>query len=380
MKIKDSNRSAVSCIITTAVFIIFLAVFTFGTLFSKDREFSETENRTLAQKPEINAKTIFSGELDDDFESYMSDQIFKKDTMMGIKTCCDYFSGKTYQNGVYFSKGGYLLQKYEEDTENIEDNVSCINSFAEKLDIPIDFILVPNAITLNKDKLPAGAVTDDQDKTAEKVSDMLSDKVNFFYPRGVLEGLQNDGIQAYYRTDHHWTASAARAVCDAWLGGAGYSGTDADYAYKEVPDFYGTLYSKAPAGFVKPDVFGYYVNGSAKYSVKYVKENRFTYSMTDENYLAKKDKYASYFGGNFAQVNISSDCGGGEKILVLKDSYGNSLVPFLADKFSEVIMVDLRYLHFDKVSEIIEQNDIDRVLLVYNVDFLNEDKNFIWLE
>lgn len=380
MKIKDIKRNTASCIILSVIFIGFIAFFTLGTFIGKDREFSEMENRTLAQKPEINKDKIFSGELDGEFEDYMSDQIFKKDAMMSLKTCCDYFSGKTYQNGVYFSKDGYLLQKYTENSGNIAKNVSYINAFAEKLDKPIDFILVPNAICLNSDKLPAGAVTDDQNKTIQSVSEQLSDKVTLFDPTETLDGLQKQGTQAYYRTDHHWTASAARAVCDAWLNSAGYYGTEANYIYKEIPDFYGTLYSKAPAGFVKPDTFGYYENKSAKYTVKYEKENKFAYSMTDESYLGKKDKYASYFGGNFAQIKISSDSPDKEKILVLKDSYGNSLVPFLPEKFSEVYMVDLRYFHFDKVSELIEENDIDRVLLVYNVDFLNEDTNFIWLE
>jgi hypothetical protein len=362
------------------VFVAFLAVFTLGTFFGEDREFSEMENRNLTQKPEVTAEKILSGEFGDDTEDYLSDQIFLKDKLMALKTSCDYFSGKTYQNGVYFSKDGYLLQKYDEDSENIAQNVSYINDFADSLDLPVDFILVPNAICLNSDKLPAGAVTDNQEETVASVSEQLSDKVTLFDAYDTIDSLQKSGVQAYYRTDHHWTSSAARAVCDAWLESAGYSGTDADYDYTEVQDFYGTLYSKAPASFVQPDVFGYFENKSGTYTVKYEKEGKFTYSMTDSNCLKTKDKYAFYFGGNFAQIKINSNSANKEKILVLKDSYANSLVPFLADKFSEVIMVDLRYSKFDKVSEIIEENDIDRVLLVYNVDFLNEDTNFAWLE
>ena len=116
--------------------------------------------------------------------------------------------------------------------------------------------------------------------------------------------------------------------------------------------------------------------------MKYEKENKFAYDITDTSYLTKKDKYASYLGGNFAQLKITSDSAerGKEKILVLKDSYANSMVQYLADKFDEVYMVDLRYSHFDAVSEMVEKYGIDRVLLVYNVDFINEDTNFIWLE
>lgn len=380
MRKPDINRSAASAVILTAIFLAFIAFFTFGTLFTDDREFSEMENRTLAQKPEVSAKTLFSGELDDNFEDYLSDQIFLKDGMMSIKTCCDYFSGKTYQNGVYFSEDGYLLQRYDEDTENIKKNVSYINAFAEKIGKRVDFLLVPNSISVNAEKLPMGAQTDDQLESIKLISDSLSDDITLFNAYDTVKGLQEQGIQAYYRTDHHWTASAARATADAWLESVGMSGTDANYLYREVPDFYGTLYSKAPAGFIKPDTFGYYENASGKYTLEYIAEKKFTYSMMDKSYLDKKDKYSAFFGGNFSQIKIESDCPDGGKLLILKDSYANSMIPLLADKFSEIYVVDMRYFHFDKVSELIEQNGIERVLMIYNLDFVNEDKNFIWLE
>ena len=86
-------------------------------------------------------------------------------------------------------------------------------------------------------------------------------------------------------------------------------------------------------------------------------------------------------GGNFAQVKISSNAAGDEKVLILKDSYANAIVPFLADSYSEITMIDLRYYHFaeNTVSELIDKYDIDRVILIYNMDFINSDQNFIWL-
>jgi hypothetical protein len=381
MKLRDIKRSTVSCVIMIVIFVAFIATFSIGTLVTDDRTFSEMENRNLTQKPEVTSETVFSGELDDDFESYLSDQIFKKDSMMTLKTSFDYFSGKTFQNGVFFGKDGYLLQQFTEDSEQISENVSYLNAFADSIDVPVDFILAPNSICLNSDKLPLGAYTDDQRKTTESVSEQLSENITLFDPYDTLYDLQNNqGVQAYYKTDHHWTASAARAVCDSWLESAGYEGTDGDYVYNTVDDFYGTLYSKAPASFVAADTFGYYENTSGSYTVRYVKENTFSYSMMNTEYLKKKDKYSSFFGGNYSQIKITSDSKNKEKILVIKDSYANSLIPFLADKFSEVYVIDLRYFHFDSASELIAENNINRVLMVYNIDFLNEDKNFIWLE
>ena len=208
MKNKENKRSKASCILLTAIFIGYVAAYTLGTFLIKDRNFSEMENRTLAQKPELTTEKVFSGEFESGFESYMSDQIFVKDAMMSLKTCCDYFLGKTYQNGVYFAKDGYMLQRYTQNTAQVEKNISYINTFADKLGKPVDFILAPNAIDLNADKLPAGAVTDSQDDTIALVQSKLSQNVTLFSARDTLADLQKQGVQAYYRTDHHWTSSA----------------------------------------------------------------------------------------------------------------------------------------------------------------------------
>ena len=45
-------------------------------------------------------------------------------------------------------------------------------------------------------------------------------------------------------------------------------------------------------------------------------------------------------------------------------------------------MIDMRYYHImDKtVSEYVKDNGITKVIFLYNMDFVNTDNNFIWLE
>ena len=69
----------------------------------------------------------------------------------------------------------------------------------------------------------------------------------------------------------------------------------------------------------------------------------------------------------------------GEKLLVIKDSFAHSLVPFLADHYSEITMLDMRY-YKQNVSELIEQGDFDRMLFIYSVDNLGTDTDIAWLE
>lgn len=378
---KDIKRNKLSCRLMTAYFVGFIAVFSLGTLLTKDRDFSEMENRMLEQRPTPTAEKVFSGEFGTDFEDYMGDQILFKDGLMSVKTTSDFIIGKTYQNGVYFSEGGYLLQRFTEDRANIDTNVAAINEFAEAQAAAgrtIDMMLVPNSICINADKLPGSAVTDDQRETIAHVKETLSPAVRLYDPTNILMTMQREGKQPYYRTDHHWTSPAAKACLDEWLGSAGVPLPAGKYELKTAGGFYGTLYSKAPAGFIRPDSFGYYTNPAGSYSVEYVLEGKTAGSMLDESFLGKKDKYASFFGGNFAHMVIRSNAEGG-KVLVLKDSYANAALPLLADVYSEIHVVDLRYYHTDTVTSILDQNGINKIMLLYNVDFLNEDKNFVWL-
>ena len=72
----------------------------------------------------------------------------------------------------------------------------------------------------------------------------------------------------------------------------------------------------------------------------------------------------------------------GGKVLVLKDSYANAAMQFLMQHYSEITMIDLRYYHLQEksVSELCREYGVDRVLMLYNMDFINEDRNFVWLE
>ena len=68
-----------------------------------------------------------------------------------------------------------------------------------------------------------------------------------------------------------------------------------------------------------------------------------------------------------------------EKLLVIKDSFAHSLVPFLADHYAEIIMVDMRYYSMPMLP-IVEQEGIDRILFIYSVDNLATDTDIGYIE
>ena len=370
---EKAKSATLSAVITITVFLIFIFGIAAATVISKDREFSEMENRNLAQAPEFSFKSLKEGKFTEELESYISDQLYFKDTLVSLKTDCDRAALKTYQNGVYFADDGYLLQQYTENRPQIDENVGYINDFADKLDIPVDLILAPNSVCVNSELLPTGALNDDQQQSIKHIEDILSGNVNFY----------STGTAAqYYKTDHHWTSEGAKAAFEDYFKRSGQQISPVEYEIQTVENFYGTLYSKAPSGFIKPDELHLYTNPKGEYSVEYVKEGKTADSLYDRSFIDKKDKYSTFFGGNFSQIRIKTNAPSGKKVLVLKDSYANSMMPFLADQYSEITMIDLRYYHFEAntVSELCKLYGTDRVIMIYNMDFINSDRNFIWLE
>lgn len=374
----------ISQIIMVSVFIVFIIGFAVWSFLLKDREFSEMENRNLAQFPTFSWKNLKDGSFTDGLEKYVSDQLPFKDELVTLKTDTDRLLMHDLQNGVYFGKDGYYLQDYKQDSDQVEKNAECINELAKLCpDADISFMLVPNSISVMSDKLPSVNNSGDQSETIDKVKEMLDEKIRFYCPMSDLKQAAQDGTQVFYKTDHHWTSDGARVGFDGLMKAMGEPELKADYDVKEIPDFLGTLYSKAPSAFADKDTMKLLTDKSNTMTVEYINEKKTSDSIFDTSFEDKKDKYSTFFGGNFANVHITSTgAQQDKKVLILKDSYANCAMPYFTSMYSDVTMIDLRYYHIQEktVSEYIKDNKIDKVILLYNVDFLNTDNNFVWIE
>ncbi|MBQ8966452.1 DHHW family protein [Ruminococcus sp.] len=384
-------------VITSGLFLVLVFGFASAGIASPDRKFSEMENRTLQQAPEFSVERLKKGEFTADIEQYMSDQIFLKDELVALKTGADRTLGKTCMNGVYLGEDGFYIQDYKENTALVDQNIACLNSFAESLDedIPVSFLLAPNASCVLRDKLPARHNCGDQEKTIGHIRETLSDRIDLACP---AEALKAEGIRCYYRTDHHWTADGAELGYSALRQTMGLPAAEGlERNVEELENFYGTLYSKAPAAWADSDTIKLVSYEGSDITVKYVSQagdhlppaecTEIDGIPTKSGLFAEapkstKDKYAAIMGGNFALAEIDSNGITDENVLVLKDSYANAVLPELCAQFTHISLIDLRYYHMEaeSVSEYVKSHDIDRVIMLYNVDFINSDNNFVWLE
>ena len=364
-------------------FLLFIFGFAVASFISEDREFSENENRYLQQAPEFSWKRLEKGEFTSDIESYMSDQIFMKDQLVSLKTVTDRTLLKNYQNGVYFGKDGYYLQDYQENRPLIEKNISCLNDFADSLDKSVDvsFLLVPNAVSVMSDKLPAVTQTDDQLESEKYISSILSDRINLCFPYDQLKDAAKS-TQVFYKTDHHWTPDGAYRAYQQFCTLKNLTPFDCNvYTKITVPDFYGTHYSATRRWNAQADSFSYYdlpnqmtvykVNGEADYEpVK-------TEGLMNLAKLDTRDKYGAFLDGNNGYSVIEGN--GTGSILVVKDSYANSFIPYLTANYAKIGVVDFRGLAYG-LDSTIEKEGYDQILILYNFQTFISDNKVIYLD
>lgn len=373
--------------IITGLFVLMIFVLTAASFFSPVKERSESENRTLAQKPEFSFKSLFAKEIKEryttQYEDFITDQFIGRDAWIGIKTYTERLLGKTDINGVYFAADGYLITKTDPsdvDTEQEEKNIARLTAFVEKYkmqlgDDKIHVMLVPTAASIFSEKLPAFAPEYDQDALLDRVAALFGK--NWIETRTVLKEHVLEYL--YYRTDHHWTALGAYYAYCAWAETLGFSvRKQTDYEISIASEeFYGTLYSKVNLP-MKPDTVTLY-NDGMRYRVEYDMNRVYKDGIFSFDRLKEKDKYMVYLDGNHAMADIVGQNKNGKKLLVIKDSYAHTFIPFIAQDYEEIVMIDFRYSRMP-VSTIIENFGITDILVLYNAANFIEDENLYQLE
>ncbi len=333
--------------------------------------FSENQNRYLAQFPKFTAKRLFSGAYTDDLENYISDHFIMREKMSEVKTNSDILTGKKDVNGIYIT-GSRLIEKIDPPDDAVtQRNIGYINDFAEFFGKPVFVMLVPTQAEIYRDELPPNAPNPDQKKYIEKVSSQLT-KVSMIDVYGSLSASSNEYI--YYRTDHHWTTHGAFYAYQAAAKKMGFEAQTEDHFdhRHSANDFRGTFYSKTLYNGIKPDTLDIWIP-SERSSIPEPKlyvyndigaEPEEHSGLYFNEFLERKDKYSVFFGQNQPLIKIETGTEGG-RLLVIKDSYAHCFVPFLTEHYSEITMIDTRYVQ-TSINELADPENFDQALILYN--------------
>ena len=353
--------------IITSFFCLLLAVSALIGLLMPDRYYSEREKRTLTQKPKFTVANFISGEFSDELEKYLTDQVPLRDGWVTMKTYMELAIGKRESVGVYICKDKYLMDKFTSySKKQLVANAAALVDLQEKLaaeGISMNTILVPMAAQVLTDKLPAHAPVADYAAILQVLTDAGVDTTD------VLSALvAHSSENIYYRTDHHWTSLGAYYAYCAWRG----IEPNVDEWTQEVlcDDFYGTTWNKVPLPTVPAEeITAWYKHINR--SVSYNNGQYETDSIYERKYLSGSDQYAVFLNSNQAQTVIEGS-GKSGKLLLIKDSYGNTFSQFPVEDYAEVHVLDLRFFKGD-VTEYAKENGITDTLVLYGTQSFVKD-------
>lgn len=361
----------------TVLSVAFFAILAIGgivTFILPHRTFSENENRYLASFPKFSFEAIASGEWQSEFESFLTDQFVGRDFLCGVCSTVKTSVGIKDISGAFVGKDNYITEMITDkdiDLDQYEQNIQKVDAFLKKYDsLNSAVMFVPSASTAMKDKLPAFAPVYDADKLYEMAKTTITHADMFVDIRDEFEANSQEGL--YYKTDHHWSYKGALLAYKLYCEESGLAYRD--FGHTLVSDsFYGTLWSKALVfGQPKDEVFAPDI--SDKLLVEGGQGSVYVPSALD-----KKDKYTYFFGGNAGVITVENpECESGKTMLVIKDSFANTFVPYLTEDYSKIVVVDLRYYN-GRVSQIISEEEVTDILVLYGMTTFAQATHFIKL-
>ena len=364
-------------IFLTVLFSLFIGGILVGSFLLPDKEFSELENRYLAKPPKLSVENLETGKFMEDAEDYVNDHIIGRDFWVALKAWSERLSGKQENNGVYFGKEDTLLNRLDEpDPDVLQEYAGYVNALVDNVDVPVYFGIIPSSSEIWSDRLPKGAPTADEKAIIDNLYDTVQTYTIDLY--SALEAHKDEEI--YYRTDHHWTSLGAYYGYTALMEAMGMEPIPLDESAKvTVSDsFYGTIFSTSGVRWVAPDHIDRYISGDGLKVTSYFDSTPTEGSLYVDSYLDKKDKYSSFLGGNQPLCVIQTQHTDAPKVLVIRDSYTDSLAPFLTQNFSEIHLFDPR-MNLNSVKAYVEENQIDQVVVLYSISNFVSTKNMFVL-
>lgn len=353
-------------------FILCLTVLFVGDLFDQTRAFSSYEKRPLATFPKWNLDALIDGSLTLDLESYINDQFIGRDNWIKFKADLESWIGKVENNGILIGKEGHLFEKRLTLNPQAFLNLDYLRTFLLKYpDQNITAVIVPEKDAILGDWLPLGfPMLDTQSLLNQWESELPLTNLS-----KVLSLHKGDPL--YYKTDHHWTLKGAYLAYVTLMQTWGFDALDYEqFSPKEVHGFLGTHFNKSRLDSIDAEVL-HYLDPSI---IAYETDGKIYPTLIDQSALKGADKYGAFLYGNhgFGHIKVRESTDP-KRLLVIKDSYANSLIPMMTSAFDEIDVIDLR--HFNgSLENILTSTKYDHVLILQSFNQFCDNVNIAKLK
>ena len=366
--------------------LILFSVFFVGMFLldcvTPDRTVSELENTTLTQRPKVTAQILSSAGLNrffNDYTQYTKDQIPGRDAWISLQSFVETaLLQKTQSGGILLGDKGQMFDRtyglVSSEERTLPRNIAAVASLAARCPGKVYVMVAPAASSIYPERVPAHAPLLQEESYLSQIQAAVEQAGGVYLPlKDALSAHKDEYV--YYRTDHHWTTQGAYYAYSELCSALGLEPFDrAAHTAVDVPDFYGTFYSRARTWNAQPDTLTYYDldNPLTIYTVTGpgMPTEGQTTGLYDLDKLDVYDKYAAFLHGNNGLSRVEGD--GEGRILVIKDSYANSFVPFLTANYAQIDVVDLRNYNYG-LDGLIAENGYDQILVLYSFDSFKSD-------
>ena len=363
MKCKKSE------LLSILLFCGFLAVMMLLYLVLPKSEFSEREKRYLAEVPALEWSEVASGEWGSDAETYMADHIPGRDFFVGLNAYYDLLFGRQKTKDIWLVGQDRLVEApVVHKQAAIESNMGFINRFADTVGQNVDLMIIPSA----------GWACGLADYTDKQIIDSIYQAAGSNLSTLDVTGIYENSPHLYYKTDHHWNSAGAYAAYAFYMETIGRDYRKEAHFEKAVHGrFQGSTYSRSALWLTPAEDLELWI-GSLNLTVTNGETEGVHQGVFYPERLKEADKYTVFLDGNHSIVRIQNPAATG-KLLVIRDSYSNSLGCFLVESYGEVILVDLRYYR-QPVSQLVAEESVDDILVCYSLSNFLTDVNIMWLK
>ncbi len=286
-------------------------------------------------------------------------------------------SQNDYQDfGVLFRDGDTAFEAYAYGDAEATKYAEALNDFASRVPSTVNVYAMPiptsAGITL-PDDLVGKCSVQDQGEAISKICAKFSSGIHAVNIYDTMRGHRGEYI--YFRTDHHWTALGCYYAFAELFSQMGKTAPKlSNYTTHDYTGFLGSFYrdtnENAKLG-ANPDVLtAYYGPNYDSIQLQYVSAEGETVNwhlISDVTDYIPRLKYSAFASGDNPMVTTTNAAvTDGSVCILVKESFGNALVPFLADRYQTVYAFDYRYDQRDFTAFVAEHPNAD-VIFANNV-------------
>lgn len=410
------------CMISVVLFVVPLFALGVLSLVDEDKTVSEQENRALKARPAFTLQALFDGSFTKAFEEYYADTFPLRDFFLTVNQRVNNLltqaAGKN--DLVLIEKegkedfGGEALTDEKEETAGSTGAAETTTKAPYKPQVNDDEVYENGYILIDKDRKAALEIyaidkpkirnyTDRVNRLAQKLPNqkiyalLAPTATEFYSPEDYHTGSRSQkagiayayeqlnqpnakGVDAvssigmhldeyvYFRTDHHWTARGAYYAYSAFCRAAGLEPVALSALETgRIDGFVGSMYRYTNAQVLKenPDYLEYFLprrEAQGEYYDDASMQNGHPLTIVSTK-VGAANKYLAFIQGDTPLSKIVTDNKNGKKILVIKDSFGNALVPFLVDHYEEIYVLDPRNVETN-LAAFVQAHGIQDVLLI----------------